>query len=87
MDAFLLSTAVIFIAELGDESQLMAMTFATRFRTVPVLIGITVATALVHLVSMIIGAALGAAIRLVRSRSWRRSPSWGSGCGRFAATS
>jgi putative Ca2+/H+ antiporter (TMEM165/GDT1 family) len=62
VDAFLLSTAVIFIAELGDKSQLMAMTFATRFRTVPVLIGITVATALVHLVSVIIGAALGAAI-------------------------
>jgi len=26
--AFLLSTAVIFVAELGDKSQLMAMTFA-----------------------------------------------------------
>lgn len=62
MDAFLLSTAVIFIAELGDKSQLMAMTFATRFRTVPVLIGITLATAIVHLVSVVVGAALGAAI-------------------------
>ena len=29
--AFLLSTAVIFVAELGDKSQLMALTFATRF--------------------------------------------------------
>ena len=29
MSAFLLSTAVIFVAELGDKSQLMAMTFAT----------------------------------------------------------
>jgi putative Ca2+/H+ antiporter (TMEM165/GDT1 family) len=28
--AFLLSTAVIFVAELGDKSQLMAMTFAAR---------------------------------------------------------
>ena len=28
MYAFLLSTAVIFVAELGDKSQLMAMTFA-----------------------------------------------------------
>ena len=38
------------------------MTFATRFRTVPVLIGITLATAIVHLVSVVVGAALGAAI-------------------------
>src|SRR3546814_10277341 len=32
MYAFLLSTVVIFVAELGDKSQLMAMTFATRYR-------------------------------------------------------
>ncbi|MGA1556793.1 MAG: TMEM165/GDT1 family protein [Ilumatobacteraceae bacterium] len=62
MDAFLLSTIVIFVAELGDKSQLMALTFATRFRTLPVLVGITLATAVVHLVSVVIGAALGAAI-------------------------
>lgn len=62
MDAFLISTAVIFIAELGDKSQLMALTFATRFKTVPVLIGITAATAIVHAVSVVVGAALGAAI-------------------------
>jgi putative Ca2+/H+ antiporter (TMEM165/GDT1 family) len=32
MYAFLLSTAVISVAELGDKSQLMAMTFAVRYR-------------------------------------------------------
>jgi len=57
--AFLISTAVIFVAELGDKSQLMAMTFATRFRMREVLLGITLATALVHLVSVGIGAAIG----------------------------
>jgi putative Ca2+/H+ antiporter (TMEM165/GDT1 family) len=62
MDAFLLSTAVIFVAELGDKSQLMALTFATRFKPVPVLIGITIATAVVHLASVLIGATLGAAL-------------------------
>ncbi len=61
MYAFLLSTAVIFVAELGDKSQLMAMTFAARYRVRDVLIGITVATALVHLVSVGIGAAVGTA--------------------------
>ena len=62
MSAFLISVAVIFVAELGDKSQLMALTFATRFRTTPVLIGITVATAVVHAVSVVVGAVIGATI-------------------------
>jgi putative Ca2+/H+ antiporter (TMEM165/GDT1 family) len=66
VDGFLaataLSFAVIFVAELGDKSQLMALTFATRFRPWPVLAGITAATALVHLVSVGIGYGLGAAL-------------------------
>ncbi|MEV4135960.1 TMEM165/GDT1 family protein [Dactylosporangium sp. NPDC049742] len=60
--ALAISFGVIFVAELGDKSQLMALTFATRFKTVPVLIGITVATALVHLVSVAVGYGLGAAL-------------------------
>ncbi len=59
MYAFLLSTAVIFVAELGDKSQLMAMTFATRYRARDVLIGITAATAIVHLASVGIGRFIG----------------------------
>jgi Ca2+/H+ antiporter, TMEM165/GDT1 family len=59
MDAFLLSTAVIFVAELGDKSQLMAMTFAARYRVRDVLIGITAATAVVHLASVGIGFWIG----------------------------
>jgi len=66
VDAVLASTliafGVIFVAELGDKSQLMALTFATRFRVWPVLIGITLATAIVHLVSVAIGYGLGAAL-------------------------
>ncbi|MGD9999855.1 MAG: TMEM165/GDT1 family protein [Ilumatobacteraceae bacterium] len=60
--SFLLSFGVIFVAELGDKSQLMALAFATRYRTLPVLVGITLATALVHLASVVVGAVLGAAI-------------------------
>jgi len=60
--AFLLSTAVIFVAELGDKSQLMAMTFAARYRARDVLIGITVATLIVHLLSVGLGLALGTAL-------------------------
>src|SRR4051812_19268590 len=40
----------------------MALAFATRYPAVPVLIGITIATALVHLVSVVVGALLGAAL-------------------------
>lgn len=60
MDALLLSTAVIFVAELGDKSQLMALAFATRYPPVPVLIGITAATAVVHAVSVALGTVIGA---------------------------
>ena len=62
MDAFLLSFAVIFVAELGDKSQLMAMTFATRYSFWTVLGAITAATAVVHLVSVGVGSALGLAL-------------------------
>ncbi|HIZ99719.1 MAG TPA: TMEM165/GDT1 family protein [Candidatus Janibacter merdipullorum] len=60
VEALVLSTVVIFVAELGDKSQLMAMTFATRYRARDVIIGITVATALVHLASVGIGYFIGA---------------------------
>lgn len=60
--ALALSFAVIFVAELGDKSQLMALTFATRYRALPVLIGISVSTAVVHAVSVGIGYGLGAAL-------------------------
>ncbi|MDZ7578070.1 MAG: TMEM165/GDT1 family protein [Candidatus Nanopelagicales bacterium] len=60
MQAFLLSFAVIFIAELGDKSQLMAMTFAARYRFWTVLGAIAAATATVHLMSVGLGAIFGA---------------------------
>ncbi len=62
MHAFLLSLGVIFVAELGDKSQLMALAFAARYRALPILVGITAATAVVHAVSVFIGAAVGVAL-------------------------
>lgn len=62
MNAAVVSFVVIFIAELGDKSQLMAMTFAVRYRFWTVLGGITAATALVHLASVGIGAAVGVSL-------------------------
>ncbi|WP_328852557.1 TMEM165/GDT1 family protein [Micromonospora globbae] len=60
--ALVISFGVIFVAELGDKSQLMALAFATRYRPMPVLIGITVATTVVHLASVAIGSGLGAVL-------------------------
>jgi putative Ca2+/H+ antiporter (TMEM165/GDT1 family) len=62
MDAFLLSFAVIFVAELGDKSQLMAMTFATRYKFWTVIGAITAATAVVHLFSVALGNIIGLAL-------------------------
>ncbi|MBE1490147.1 TMEM165/GDT1 family protein [Plantactinospora soyae] len=60
--ALAISFGVIFVAELGDKSQLMALTFATRFKAIPVIIGITVATSVVHLASVALGVGVGAAL-------------------------
>ena len=62
MEAFWLSAAVIFVAELGDKSQLMALAFATRYKAATVLIGITVATAIVHLGSVALGGIVSTAL-------------------------
>ncbi len=56
--AFLVSFGAIFVAEMGDKSQLMALAFATRFRAGAILLGIAIATAAVHAVSVGIGAVL-----------------------------
>jgi putative Ca2+/H+ antiporter (TMEM165/GDT1 family) len=57
-----LAIGIVFLAELGDKSQLMALTFALRYRWWVVLGGITAATATVHVLSVAIGHFLGAAL-------------------------
>lgn len=59
LSATLLSFGVIFVAELGDKSQLMAMTFAARYRPWLVLAGITAATAATHALSVAVGYVVG----------------------------
>lgn len=60
--ALFLSFAVIFVAEMGDKSQLMAMMFAQRYRWWVVLGAIAAATTAVHILSVAIGYYLGAAL-------------------------
>lgn len=57
--ATLLSLGVVFLAELGDKSQLMTMTYALRHRWWVVLSGVGIASFLVHGLSVTIGHFLG----------------------------
>lgn len=59
MDAFWLSLWLVFLAELGDKTQLVAMTLAARYRPRLVLAGIFAATLVVHLVSVGLGGLAG----------------------------
>ena len=56
MEAFLISTGVVALAEIGDKTQLLAIVLAARFRKpVPIILGILVATLLNHAVAGALG--------------------------------
>jgi putative Ca2+/H+ antiporter (TMEM165/GDT1 family) len=59
MDAFWLSLIMIFLAELGDKTQLVALTLATCYNTSVVLWGIFWATLAIHVFSAGIGWFIG----------------------------
>ncbi len=59
MNAFWLALIMIFLAELGDKTQLVALTLATRYNAKVVLWGIFWATLAVHVVSTGIGWVMG----------------------------
>ena len=57
MEAFLVSTGVVALAELGDKTQLLAFMLAARFRRpLPIVMGILVATIANHAVAGALGA-------------------------------
>lgn len=60
--AALISLGVVFVAELGDKSQLITMTYALRHRWWVVLTGVGIAAFLVHGISVTIGHFLGLAL-------------------------
>jgi putative Ca2+/H+ antiporter (TMEM165/GDT1 family) len=63
MEAFLVSTGVVALAELGDKSQLLVLGLAARFRKpVPIILGIFLATVLNHALAGVVGTSLGARI-------------------------
>lgn len=59
LTAALVSLSVVFVAELGDKSQLMTMTYALRHRWWVVLSGVGIASFMVHGLSVTIGHFVG----------------------------
>ena len=56
MDAFLTSTLLVAVAEIGDKTQLLAIVLATRFRRpVPIILGILAATVANHALAAFAG--------------------------------
>lgn len=56
MEAFLTSTAVVALAEIGDKTQLLAIVLATRFkRPLPIILGILGATLANHFLAALVG--------------------------------
>ena len=57
MEAFLVSTGIVTLAEMGDKTQLLALILAVRFRKPwPIVLGILVATLLNHALAGAVGA-------------------------------
>jgi putative Ca2+/H+ antiporter (TMEM165/GDT1 family) len=64
MTALLVAFGLVFVAELGDKSQLLVLAFASRYRPRLVVPAIFAATAAMHLVSVGIGSAAGRVLPL-----------------------
>ncbi|MEP7312989.1 MAG: TMEM165/GDT1 family protein [Pseudomonadota bacterium] len=57
MEAFLVSTGVVALAEIGDKTQLLALVLAARYRRpIPIILGILVATLANHAMAGWVGA-------------------------------
>jgi putative Ca2+/H+ antiporter (TMEM165/GDT1 family) len=62
LGSFLAALGLVFIAELGDKTQIVALGFGARYRLAPVLTGIVLAYMATNLVSVVVGGLLGAAL-------------------------
>ena len=62
MQSLLAALGLVFLAELGDKTQLVALGFGARHRLGPVLAGMAAGYAVSNLLSVLIGGVLGAAL-------------------------
>ena len=61
MESLFAAMGLVFVAELGDKTQLVALGFGARHRLAPVLAGIVAAYSVTNLLSVVVGGLLGAA--------------------------
>ena len=63
LQALLVSTGVVALAEIGDKTQLLALVLAAKYRKpVPIILGIFVATLLNHALAGLVGAWVAATV-------------------------
>ena len=60
MESLLAALGLVFVAEMGDKTQLVALGFGARYRLAPVLTGVVVAYMATNLLSVVVGGLLGA---------------------------
>ncbi|NLV91773.1 MAG: TMEM165/GDT1 family protein [Firmicutes bacterium] len=65
---YLRATFLIFMAEMGDKTQILAMTFATRFAVGQVLLGVGIGSLLNHGLAVLLGTLLATVIPLTMLR-------------------
>jgi putative Ca2+/H+ antiporter (TMEM165/GDT1 family) len=82
LEAFLVSTGIVVLAEMGDKTQLLALVLAARYRRpVPVILGIFVATLANHALAAWLGAEVAAmlgrdALRWILGLSFLAMAAW-----------
>lgn len=62
MESLFAALGLVFVAELGDKTQLVALGFGARHRLAPVLTGVTLAYMVTNLLSVVVGGLLGATL-------------------------
>jgi putative Ca2+/H+ antiporter (TMEM165/GDT1 family) len=62
VESLLATLGLVFVAELGDKTQLVALGFGARHRVGPVLVGVAIAYAVSNLLSVVVGGLLGVAL-------------------------
>jgi Ca2+/H+ antiporter, TMEM165/GDT1 family len=62
VESLFIAFGLVFVAELGDKTQLVALSLASRYRPLPVLVGLTLAQAAAQGLAVLVGGLLGAAL-------------------------